>query len=118
MRRSIENLKPFPFESDFSAPRKDDPEQITLSASDLATLLSETRKSTAELVRNDALAEQADTLSNVSGDLKSVMTRIVDLAAYLETAAIDEHDRQQAMENVRRIASTVLEGQGELFSES
>jgi hypothetical protein len=46
------------------------------------------------------------------------MTRIVDLAAYLETAAIDEHDRQQAMENVRRIASTVLEGQGELFSES
>jgi hypothetical protein len=43
MRRRIENLKPFPFESDFSAPRKDDPEQITLSASDLQSLSEMTR---------------------------------------------------------------------------
>lgn len=118
MKRRIENLKPFPFQSDFSVPQCGEPDQITLSAADLAALLSDTRVSTAELVRNDTLAEHADTLSNVSGDLKSVMTRIVDLAAYLETAAIDEHERKHAIENVRRLASTVLEGQGELFSEN
>ncbi len=118
MKRQIAKLKPFPFESDFSAPRPENPDVITMSAADLAALLSEERVATAELVRNDTLVEQADKIGAVSSDLKAVMQRIVDLAANLETAAIDEHDRQQALENVRKLASTILEGQGELFSQS
>ena len=118
MKRQITKLKPFTFESDFSAPRAEEPDVITMSASDLAALLSEERIATADLVRNDALTDQADKIEGVSNDLKAVMQRIVDLAAYLETAAIDEHDRQQALDNVRKLASTVLDGQRELFSET
>lgn len=116
MRRRIENLKPFPFESDFSAPKADDPNLITMSAMDLAALLADARESTATLVRDETLSAESERISNVADSLKDALTAIVSLAAHLEKAAIDETDRATALHNVRRLASTLIEGQGELFT--
>lgn len=118
MRRRIENLKPFPFESDFSAPKADDPNLITMSAMDLAALLADARESTATLVRDETLSAESDRIANVADSLKDALTAIVALAAHLEKAAIDEADRAAALHNVRRLASTLIEGQGELFAKN
>ena len=118
MRRRIENLKPFPFESDFSAPKPDDPNVITMSAMDLAALIADARDSTAALVRDETLSAESKRLASVADSLKDALTAIVNLAAHLENAAIDETDRATALHNVRRLASTLIEGQGELFTKN
>jgi len=118
MRRRIENLKPFPFESDFSAPKTDDPNLITMNAMDLAALLADARASTAALVRDETLSAESERIANVADSLKDALTAIVALAAHLEKAAIDETDRAAALHNVRHLASTLIEGQGELFTKN
>ena len=118
MRRRIESLQPFPFESDFSVAKIETPEQITLSAGDLAALLADTRDSTAALVRDDTLSAQAEHLETISADLRQALSAIVNLAAHLESASIDEHDRRMALDNVRHLARTLIDGQGELFAKN
>lgn len=116
MKRRIESLIPYPFASDFSAPDCETRDTVQLSTKELALLLSDAQASGASIARNDTLAEQADKLSQASADLKQVLASIVDLAAHLETAAIDENDRVDALERVRRLAAVVIEGQADLFS--
>ena len=116
MRRRVENLKPYTFESDFTAPKAGDPDQITLTAADLAALLADTRESTAALVRDETLSTEATRLEAVSAELRDALGAIVDLAAHIEKASIDEHDRKMALGNIRRIAATLIDGQGELFT--
>lgn len=115
MKRRIEKIEPFPFASDFSPPKASEPETLSLTAQDLALLLSDAQAGGAAIARNDALAEEAERLARTSEDLKKVLTSIVDLAAHLEQAAIDESDRNAALERVRRLAAIVIEGQGDLF---
>ena len=116
MKRRIESLIPYPFASDFSAPDCETRDTVQLSTKELALLLSDAQASGASIARNDTLAEQADKLSQASADLKQVLASIVDLAAHMETAAIDENDRVDALERVRRLAAVVIEGQADLFS--
>ena len=116
MNRRVESLEPYPFASDFSAPGPKSRDTIQISTEELALLLSDAQSSGASIARNDALAEQAERLSKTSSDLKQVLTGIVDLAAHLEAAAIDETDRADALDRVRRLAAVVIEGQGDLFS--
>lgn len=115
MKRRIEKIEPFPFASDFSAPAPATRDKVELSTEDLAILLADAQASGAAIARNDALAEQADILSNTSQELKQVLTGIVDLAACLEQASIDEGDRQAALDRVRRLAAVVIDQQGDLF---
>lgn len=117
MKRRIETLEPYPFASDFRAPEPAVKDTIQISTEELALLLSDAQASGASIARNDSLAEQAERLSQTSSDLKKVLAGIVDLAAYLERAAIDENDRADALDRVRRLAAVVIEGQGDLFSE-
>lgn len=117
MKRRVEKITPFPFASDFSAPAPDAPETVSMTPQDLALLLSDAQSSGASIARNDTLAEQAELLAKTSGDLKKVLIGIVDLAAHLQQAAIDENDRNEAMDRVRRLAAVVIEGQGDLFGE-
>ena len=116
MKRRVEKLAPYPFASDFSAPAPQADETISMSPQDLALLLSDAQASGAAIARNDALAEQAERLANTSADLKKVLVGIVELAAHLEKAAIDDDDRQVALDRVRRLAAVVIEGQGDLFT--
>ena len=115
MGRQIETLKPFPFASDFAPPAPEQEGALTLSAQELSTMIAEAQATAASLARDDTLAQQADALSRISGELKSVLAQIVELAAHLEQASIDEADRAQALDRVRRLAAIVIEGQGELF---
>ena len=116
MKRRIETLEPYPFQSDFTAPAAQPKDTSSLDTSELALLLSDAQASGAAIARNDILAEHAERLEKTSSDLKAVLSSIVDLAACLETAAIDEHDRADALERVRRLAAVVIEGQADLFS--
>lgn len=115
MKRRVEKIEPYPFASDFSAPEPRDADTVAMTPQDLALLLSDAQASGASIARNDTLAEQAGTLAQASDDLKKVLASIVDLAAHLEQAAIDETDRQDALDRVRRLAAVVIEGQGDLF---
>lgn len=115
MKRRIEKIEPFPFASDFSAPAAPPRDRIELSTEDLALLLADAQASGASIARNDALAEQADILSKTSSELKHVLASIVDLAACLEQASIDESDRRDALDRVRRLAAVVIDQQGDLF---
>ena len=116
MKRRVEQIEPFPYSSDFSAPAAASDNSIRISSQELALLLSDAQASGAAIARNDSLAEQAERLAQTSADLKKVLVGIVDLAAHLEQAAIDETDRADALERVRRLAAVVIEGQGDLFS--
>lgn len=115
MKRRIEKIEPFPFASDFSAPAPKVSDTVELSTEDLAILLADAQASGASIARNDALAQQADILSKTSGELKQVLASIVDLAACLEQASIDEADRRAALDRVRRLAAVVIDQQGDLF---
>ncbi|MEM9180314.1 MAG: hypothetical protein AAGA89_11405 [Pseudomonadota bacterium] len=115
MKRRIEKIEPYPFASDFSAPAPGTRDTIELSTEDLALLLADAQASGASIARNDALAEQADVLSRTSSELKQVLAGIVDLAACLEQASIDEAARQAALDRVRRLAAVVIDQQGDLF---
>ncbi len=116
MKRRVEKIQPYPFASDFSAPDPDDDDTVRITTQDLALLLSDAQASGASIARNDALAAEASKLSQTSEDLRKVLAGIVDLAAHLEHAAIDETDRKDALDRVRRLAAVVIEGQGDLFS--
>jgi len=118
MRRRVEALKPFAFESDFSPPKTDTDDKIELSAADLAALLADTREATATLVRDDTLSAESERLQAVSADLKQALAAIVNLATLLEKAAIDEHDRQLALQSIQHLARTLIDGQGELFTKA
>ncbi len=115
MKRRVEKIEPFPFASDFSAPAPDETDTVRMTPQDLALLLSDAQASGASIARNDALAAEASKLAQASDDLRKVLAGIVDLAAHLEHAAIDETDRKDALERVRRLAAVVVEGQGDLF---
>ena len=88
---------------------------MSVSAQELALLLSDAQASGASIARNDTLAEQAEVLARTSEELKNVLSDIVELAAHLEQASIDESDRAEALDRVRRLAAIVIEGQGDLF---
>lgn len=115
MKRRVEKIEPYPFASDFSAPEPSSADTVQMSPQDLALLLSDAQASGAAIARNDALAAEASKLAQTSEDLKKVLAGIVDLAAHLEHAAIDETDRKDALDRVRRLAAVVIEGQGDLF---
>jgi hypothetical protein len=115
MKRRVEKIEPYPFASDFSAPKPDEADTVRMTPHDLALLLSDAQASGASIARNDALAAEASKLAQASDDLKKVLAGIVDLASHLEQAAIDETDRKDALDRVRRLAAVVIEGQGDLF---
>ncbi len=115
MKRRIEKIEPYPFASDFSAPVAPVSDKIELSREDLALLLADAQASGAEIARNDVLAEEAESLSKTTTELKQVLAGIVELAESLESAAIDESDRQIALDRVRRLAAIVIDQQADLF---
>ncbi|MEO1641783.1 MAG: hypothetical protein AAFR74_00500 [Pseudomonadota bacterium] len=118
MRRQIARLTPFSFESDFSAPDAPAEERgdIVLTADELSALLAETRDSTAQLVRDETLKTHAQDTQKISQELKAALQSVVDLAEHLDTAALAEEDRRIALDQVRRMASTLVEGQADLFT--
>ncbi len=116
MKRQVQKLHPFEFSSDFQPPAPNDDDQITLSAMELAALLDDARRGAAELVRDETLSLQSEKLERISESMRTALQSIGDLASHLERSSIDEHDRLCALESVRHLARTLVDGQGELFA--
>lgn len=123
MKRKISRITPFTLSSDFTAPEADKPDtlrpdEIRLGQVELATLLQQARTETADLIRNDILAQEADKLARISARFETALSQIIDLANHLESAHLAECDRIQALASVRKLASNLLDGQGDFFDKN
>ena len=117
-RSAIQSLAPFEFRSDFAAPApapQTPDDRITISVGELAALLDDTRESTARLLRDDQVRQQAEAMQASSEALRSVLLKIVELANALEKASISEPLRSDAKDRIRKIAAELIDGQGNLF---
>ncbi|MEM5518421.1 hypothetical protein WNY37_15805 [Henriciella sp. AS95] len=109
-------VTPFGFRSDFSAPEDAQQEtRISISVAELAALLEDTRQSTAALIRNEQVEQQAEAIRSTTQQLKAALAQIIDLAETLERIDLSEADRQDINTQVSRIASEMIDGQGNLF---
>lgn len=111
---SVSSVTPFDFRSDFETVAEE-PDKITLRVSELAALLEDTRRSTAELLRDEQIQIQADAMKASSEALRKALTQIVALAELLENASFSEETRTEAMAQVRSLAAELIDGQGNLF---
>ena len=113
-RRIATNVVPFEFRSDFDTAQKRD-DQVTLSAAELAALLDDARRSTAELLRDEQVQLQADTMRESSETLRAALTQIVALAELLESSALSADTKTDALSRVRALAAEIIDGQRNLF---
>ncbi|RIJ23375.1 hypothetical protein D1224_03650 [Henriciella barbarensis] len=112
-----QTVTPFEFRSDFSAPAPPPtgPEKIAISISELAALLDDTRRSTLDMVRDREAKARNAAIERSSDALRIALLQIVELANALEKASISESVRQDAKARIRKIASELVDGQGNLF---
>ena len=124
MRRAVKSLQAFDFRSDFTpqpepvVPAPPAEEKITLSAPDLAMLLTEARAeahAAAMSLRND---EQNARLQQVTDQLKEALSNLVSLADHLEAGAYADGFRETALRLVTATAQRIVDGQGDLFAQS
>lgn len=116
MRRQVEKLQSYTFSSDFLPPEPETENRVSLTVEELAALLEDARRTTAEMVRDETLSLQAEKLSALSDTMREALLAVSSLASHLEKAAIDEHDRLNALNAVRHLARSLVDGQGELFA--
>ena len=114
----VQTMSAFEFRSDFAPPEPAAPAQddrITISVAELAALLDDTRQSTERLVRDKEARIRADAMERSTDSLRIALLQIVELANALEKAPISEEMREDAKARVRKIASELIDGQGNLF---
>ncbi|MGB3625572.1 MAG: hypothetical protein WA989_07085 [Henriciella sp.] len=117
-QRATAKVTPFDFRSDFDTSeglKTGQDDRISISVAELAALLEDTRQSTAALVRDEQLKLQSEALKATTEQLKSALANIVQLAETLERLDISESDRDEVTTQVCRIASEMIDGQGNLF---
>lgn len=110
----VKSVTAFDFRSDFQQPG-DEPGRISLTVGELAALLDDARRTTAEMLRNEQVQQQADAMRASSQALKTALAQIVQLAELLETASFSDEIRDEALTRVRALAAELIDGQGNLF---
>lgn len=124
MKRAVKSLQPFDFRSDFAPqPAPEVPalpveEKITLSAPDLAMLLTEARAeahAAAMAMKHD---QQNAHLQQVTENLTEALANLVSLAGHLEASAYSDGFRETALHLVTATAQRIVDGQGDLFAQS
>ena len=120
MQRAVKSLQAFDFRSDFTPPPEPEvptlpvEEKITLSAPDLAMLLTEAHAAAMSL-RHD---EQAARLKQLTENLTEALANLVSLAQHLESSAYSDGLRQSALRLVTATAQRIVDGQGDLFAQN
>lgn len=120
-RQAAHTISPFEFRSDFTAPdlsAADTDDRISISVSELAALLEDTRESTARLLRDEQAEAHAEAMKSSAAALKTALTQIIELAQTLEKSTLSDATREEALSHVRKIASELIDGQGNLFHSS
>lgn len=124
MQRAVKSLQPFDFRSDFtSQPEPEMPvfpveEKITLSAPDLAMLLTEARAEAHAAAMSMKHDEQNARLQQVTENLTDALANLVSLAGHLESSAYSDGFRESALRLVTIAAQRIVDGQGDLFAQS
>lgn len=120
MRRSVSKLKPFEFQSDFSAPPATEPEtedRLSISAKELAALVAQAR-SEGEASAAAAFAgggEAEARLKASTAKLNDALADLVELAVHLEASAKSDGLSEEARRLINQAASRIIDGQGDLF---
>ncbi|MEZ5999139.1 hypothetical protein [Hyphomonas sp.] len=124
MQRAVKSLKPFDFRSDFTLqPEPEMPalpveEKITLSAPDLAMLLTEARAEAHAAAMSIKHDEQNARLQQVTENLTDALANLVSLAGHLESSAYSDGFRESALRLVTIAAQRIVDGQGDLFAQN
>jgi len=124
MQRAVKYLQPFDFRSDFTLqpepelPASPAEEKITLSAPDLAMLLTEARAEAHAAAMSMKHDEQNARLQQLTENLKEALANLVTLAGHLESSAYSDGFRQSALRLVTATAQRIVDGQGDLFAQS
>ncbi len=124
IRRAVKSLQPFDFRSDFTPPPEPDvptlpvEEKITLSAPDLAMLLTEARAEAHAAAMSLKHDEQNARLQQVTDNLTEALANLVSLAGHLESSAYSDGFRESALRMVTATAQRIVDGQGDLFAQS
>jgi hypothetical protein len=124
MQRAVKFLQPFDFRSDFAPqPEPELPalpveEKITLSAPDLAMLLTEARAEAHAAAMSMKHDEQNARLQQVTENLTDALANLVSLAGHLESSAYSDGFRESALRLVKIAAQRIVDGQGDLFAQS
>lgn len=117
MKRKVKSLEPFAFQSDFTPaqpPQVDTGKTVHLTPEELSHLLAEARAQAVDVALQTSLDAQRAHLTSLSNKMIDALGVILRLGEHLEHAALDEYDRQQALKHIKALASTLLDGQGEL----
>ena len=93
-------------------------EKITLSAPDLAMLLTEARAEAHAAAMSLKHDEQNARLQQVTENLTEALANLVSLAGHLETSAYSDGFRESALRLVTATAQRIVDGQGDLFAQS
>lgn len=112
--RPVTSVSPFDFRSDFEPPGNE-PGRITLGIEDLAGLLEDARRTTADMLRDEQVKLQAEAMKASAEALKTALSQIVELAHLLEESSFSEETRTEALTRVRLLAAELIDGQGNLF---
>ncbi|MEL6829660.1 MAG: hypothetical protein AAFO63_05945 [Pseudomonadota bacterium] len=116
MRRKIENYRPFDFSPDFT-PDANRGQSVTMQQQDLLALIADTREATAQLARNDVAQQARHDLERVITQQKGALKAVLALVEQLNQNELSRADRDEARAALKQIASTLVDGQHDLFEQ-
>ncbi|MEZ5946593.1 MAG: hypothetical protein R3C13_11415 [Hyphomonas sp.] len=123
MQRAVKTLQHFEFRSDFTIVEPPEPvvepapENIALTSSDLALLLSEARTEGYAAAQAQFAAAQDARLEEATGRLSEALASLVELAGHLEASALEQGFSDKALRLITATAQRIADGQGDLFAE-
>lgn len=115
MHRRV-SAEPFEFQSDFSAPKTDDPGRVNMPAEDFASLLSQARAEGLMEGRASAASDEAERMEAVSKQLREALSDLVALAELLENSVGKDGAPDAVRTLIKSAAQRLIDGQGDLFS--
>ena len=115
MKRRV-SAQPFEFQSDFSAPKQDDPGQVTMPAEDFASYLAQARAEGLMEGRASAASEDAERMDAASKQLRAALGDLVQLAEHLEASAGEDGTPDAVRALIKSAAQRLVDGQGDLFT--
>lgn len=114
MKRAVAT-RPFEFQSDFSAPAKEQPGRVDMPSEDFASLLLQARMEGLLEGRAEVASEQADRMEAVSESLRAALADILKLAEHLDASAGNDGPSDEVRALISAAAQRLADGQGDLF---
>ena len=115
MKRRI-SAQPFEFQSDFSAPKKEEPGRVTMPAEDFASLLAQAHAEGLMEGRAASANEEAERMDAASKQFRDALSDLLQLAERLEASAGKDGTPDAVRALIKSAAQRLVDGQGDLFA--